>query len=103
MSAAHVPTRGELAEQRHLVDPLDHTLELLPVRPGARPARECGSQCPRHGHTCRRSPGHQAGICRNEKQKGTESCAWDPAASKLARMVDAVDTLRAARAEGSAS
>lgn len=26
------PHRGALAEQRHLVDPLDHTLELLPVR-----------------------------------------------------------------------
>lgn len=65
--------------------------------------RECGSQCPKHEHTCRRSPGHQAGICRDEKQKGAESCTWDPgAAAKLARMVDAEDTL-AARAEGGAS
>ena len=29
MGALPVPTAGELAEQRHLVDPLDHTLEHL--------------------------------------------------------------------------
>ena len=38
----------------------------------------CGSQCPTHDHVCLRSPSHQAGICRDEKQKGTESCTWDP-------------------------
>lgn len=38
----------------------------------------CGSQCPKHDHICLRSPQHQAGICRDEKQKGTESCTWDP-------------------------
>lgn len=95
--------RGELAEQRHLMDPLDHTLELLPVRAKTPVVRECGSQCPEHEHTCRRSPGHQRGICRDEKQKGTESCTWDPAPVKHARMVDAEDTLRTYRAEGGAS
>lgn len=41
----------------------------------------CGSRCPRHPreHYCRRSPGHQAGICRDVQQKGQESCTWDPA------------------------
>ncbi|WP_069630838.1 hypothetical protein [Streptomyces niveus] len=61
---------------------------------------ECGSQCPEHEHTCRRSPGHQRGICRDEKQKGTESCTWDPgAALKFARVIDAEDSSHAARAE----
>jgi hypothetical protein len=40
----------------------------------------CGSRCPEHPeHYCRRSPGHQPGICRDRKQKCTESCTWDPA------------------------
>lgn len=40
----------------------------------------CGSRCPEHPeHYCRRSPGHQPGICRDVKQKGFESCTWDPA------------------------
>ncbi|MGW4493840.1 hypothetical protein [Streptomyces sp. NPDC004376] len=37
----------------------------------------CGSECPKHSHVCLRSPGHQKHICRDEKQKGTESCTWD--------------------------
>lgn len=32
MTAVHAPGRGELAEQAHMVDPLDHDFELLPVR-----------------------------------------------------------------------
>ena len=40
----------------------------------------CGSKCPDHPeHYCRRSPAHQPGICRDVKQKGLESCTWDPA------------------------
>lgn len=38
----------------------------------------CGSHCPVHEHVCQRSPQHQPGICRDRKQKGTESCTWDP-------------------------
>ena len=50
MSAAHVPTQGELAEQRHLMDPLDHTLELLPVRrPEALPEMQRASGDPLGG------------------------------------------------------
>jgi hypothetical protein len=46
----------------------------------------CGSRCPEHPeHYCRRSPGHQAGICRDGKQKGTQSCTWDPARKAVAR------------------
>lgn len=42
----------------------------------------CGSRCPEHAeHYCRRSPVHQPGICRDRKQKGTESCSWDAARS----------------------
>lgn len=45
----------------------------------------CGSRCPEHReHYCRRSPGHQAGICRDAKQKGTQSCTWDPARKAVA-------------------
>lgn len=45
----------------------------------------CGSRCPEHPeHYCRRSPGHQAGICRDVKQKGFESCTWDPARKRVA-------------------
>lgn len=44
----------------------------------------CGSRCPEHAeHYCRRSPGHQAGICRDKKQKGTQSCTWDPARKQV--------------------
>lgn len=32
MSAPLGPTEGELAEQQHLLNPLDHTFEVLPVR-----------------------------------------------------------------------
>lgn len=40
----------------------------------------CGSRCPEHvGHFCQRSPKHQAGICRDQKQKSNESCSWNPA------------------------
>lgn len=46
----------------------------------------CGSRCPEHSeHYCRRSPGHQRGICRDRKQKGTESCTWDPATKAVLR------------------
>ncbi|MEV8033971.1 hypothetical protein [Streptomyces sp. NPDC086182] len=46
----------------------------------------CGSRCPEHAdHYCRRSPGHQPGICRDVKQKGWESCTWDPAAKAVLR------------------
>lgn len=46
----------------------------------------CGSRCPEHPeHYCRRSPGHQAGICRDVKQKGFESCTWDPARKAVLR------------------
>ena len=46
----------------------------------------CGSRCPKHAdHYCRRSPGHQAGICRDKQQKGTQSCTWDPARKAVAR------------------
>ncbi|NUP38948.1 MAG: hypothetical protein HOY76_18515 [Streptomyces sp.] len=46
----------------------------------------CGSRCPEHPeHYCRRSPGHQAGICRDVKQKGFESCTWDPAKKAVLR------------------
>lgn len=39
----------------------------------------CGSRCPEHvGHFCQRSPRH-CSNCRDQKQKGTESCSWDPA------------------------
>lgn len=45
----------------------------------------CGSRCPEHAeHYCRRSPGHQPHICRDRKQKGTESCTWDAARSTKA-------------------
>ncbi|MGW4388240.1 hypothetical protein [Streptomyces sp. NPDC004685] len=45
------------------------------------PTPVCGSQCPQHAeHQCRRSPSHQPGICRDQKQKGTESCTWDATA-----------------------
>lgn len=45
----------------------------------------CGSRCPVHPeHYCHRSPGHQAGICRDRKQKGMESCTWDPARQAVA-------------------
>lgn len=52
----------------------------------------CGSQCPNHDHVCLRSPQHQAGICRDQRQKRTESCSWDPrqisaAVKGLARLV----------------
>lgn len=52
----------------------------------------CGSQCATHDHVCLRSPRHQAGICRDRKQKGAESCSWDPrqisaAVKGLARLV----------------
>ncbi|MFZ3569926.1 hypothetical protein ACOKM5_23250 [Streptomyces sp. BH097] len=67
-----------------------HGMEIQPVEQPttqfkAVPLNEvqfCGSQCPEHmEHKCQRSPGHQPGICRDEKQKGTESCTWDPARS----------------------
>ncbi|MGW0584748.1 hypothetical protein ACWD25_54755 [Streptomyces sp. NPDC002920] len=46
----------------------------------------CGSRCPEHPeHYCRRSPGHQPGICRDVKQKGFESCTWDPAKKAVLR------------------
>jgi hypothetical protein len=46
----------------------------------------CGSHCPEHpDHYCRRSPGHQPGICRDVKQKGFESCTWDPAKKAVLR------------------
>ncbi|MEU5496111.1 hypothetical protein [Streptomyces griseofuscus] len=45
----------------------------------------CGSQCPEHDHRCLRSPGHQKHICRDEKQKGTESCTWDSVAKAVTR------------------
>lgn len=46
----------------------------------------CGSRCPEHPeHYCRRSPVHQPGICRDRKQKGTESCTWDPATKAVIR------------------
>jgi len=69
---------------------MDQPRTLRP-EPGARPlplaespTAVCGSQCPEHPeHQCRRSPGHQAGICRDEKQKGTESCTWDPASQTV--------------------
>ena len=39
----------------------------------------CDSRCPEHvGHFCQRSPKH-CSNCRDQKQKGTESCSWDPA------------------------
>lgn len=38
----------------------------------------CGSRCPEHDHVCQRSPQHQRGVCRDQRQKGTESCDWDP-------------------------
>lgn len=45
----------------------------------------CGSRCPAHPeHYCRRSPVHQPGVCRDRKQKGTESCTWDPATKRVA-------------------
>lgn len=44
----------------------------------------CGSRCPVHEHVCQRSPRHQVGICRDRKQKGTESCTWDPRHVRLA-------------------
>lgn len=45
----------------------------------------CGSRCPEHPeHYCRRSPQHQPGICRDAKQKGTQSCTWDPARKQVA-------------------
>lgn len=52
----------------------------------------CGSRCPDHDHVCLRSPQHQRGICRDQKQKGTESCTWDAdavsaAVKGLARLV----------------
>lgn len=39
----------------------------------------CGSRCtkPGHDHVCLRSPRHQAGICRDRKQKNTQNCTWD--------------------------
>ncbi|MEE4419611.1 hypothetical protein [Streptomyces bugieae] len=44
----------------------------------------CGSRCPKHqDHYCRRSPVHQPGICRDRKQKGTESYTWDPARKQV--------------------
>lgn len=54
----------------------------------------CGSQCPTHDHVCLRSPKH-CSNCRDEKQKGTESCDWDPrqisaAVKGLARLVATV-------------
>jgi hypothetical protein len=46
----------------------------------------CGTVCPEHAdHYCRRSPVHQPGICRDVKQKGQESCTWDPAAKAVLR------------------
>ena len=45
----------------------------------------CGSHCPEHlDHYCRRSPGHQPHICRDRKQKGTESCTWDAERKQVA-------------------
>jgi hypothetical protein len=49
-------------------------------------ATVCGSHCPEHlDHYCRRSPVHQPGICRDVKQKGQESCTWDPAKKAVLR------------------
>lgn len=49
-------------------------------------ATMCGSRCPEHPeHYCRRSPVHQTGICRDRKQKGTESCTWDPVTKAVIR------------------
>lgn len=46
----------------------------------------CGSRCPEHpDHYCRRSPSHQPAICRDVKQKGFESCTWDPAKKAVLR------------------
>ncbi|MFI1485674.1 hypothetical protein [Streptomyces sp. NPDC020747] len=46
----------------------------------------CGSRCPEHAdHYCRRSPKHQPGICRDVKQKGFESCTWNPARKAVLR------------------
>lgn len=51
----------------------------------------CGSPCPQHDHRCLRSPGHTT-LCRDQKQKGTQSCDWDPkkirpAVRELVRLV----------------
>ncbi len=45
----------------------------------------CGSQCPEHPeHQCQRSPLHTT-YCRDEKQKGTQSCDWDPRTKQVIR------------------
>lgn len=38
----------------------------------------CGLPCPQHEHACARSP-HHCGPCRDVKQKGDETCAWEKA------------------------
>jgi hypothetical protein len=58
--------------------------EVRRARAAASAARStCGLPCPRHEHACARSPRH-CGPCRDVKQKGSETCAWDAAPESTA-------------------
>jgi hypothetical protein len=81
---AHLRPCDHITAIDHQQDLQSVVYGLLGANPDAPPVT-CGSQCPVHEHTCQRSPGHQSGICRDQRQKNTQSCSWNSETNKVLR------------------